>query len=265
MAAIKIRLIYLIYSPLFSIFSMNQKSDKISDKPVALITGASRGIGAAMALQLAKAGYHCIIAARSIGGLEEVDDAIRSLKIKDLDASATIAALDLRAPEMIDALAAQIYERYGRLDALIGNGAMLGTLTPVAHQDPTEFETVFQVNTLANQRLIRVMDPLLKRSQSPRVVMVTSSAASHPHAYWGAYAASKAALNQLTLIYAAEVAHTPIKVNLLDPGATRTAMRQSAFPGENPNSLKTPDKVAQAMMALLGDDAPHGTILRVEA
>lgn len=228
-----------------------------TDKPIALITGASRGIGAAMAKKLGAAGYHCILTARTIGGLEEVDDAIQQA-----GGSATIAALDLRDGSMIDALAAQIYARFGRLDVLIGNAALLGALSPVPHQDPNEFAHVFEVNVHANQRLIRVMDPLLRLAKSPRVVMVTSSAATHPHAFWGAYGASKAALNQLTLIYAEEMAHTNMRVNLLDPGATRTRMRAKAFPGEDPNTLKSPEKVADALLPLLGADAPHGKILR---
>lgn len=231
-----------------------------SQKPIALITGASRGIGAASAVALAKAGYHCVITARTIGGLEEVDDAIQAT-----GGSATIAPMDLRDGAMIDALAVQTYERFGRLDALIGNAALLGSLGPVPHQDPNEFEHVFTVNVLANQRLLRVMDPLLRLAPAPRVVMVTSSAANNPHAFWGAYAASKAALNQLTLIYAEEMAGTKMRVNLLDPGATRTAMRAKAFPGEDPMTLKPPEKVAEALLTLLSENAPHGQILRVTA
>ncbi len=226
--------------------------------PIALITGASRGIGAATALAMAKAGYHCVLTARTVGGLEETDDAIRAI-----GGSATIVPLDLRQLPMIDSLAAQIYERFGKLDALIGNAGMLGNLTPIAHHDTNEWEDVFRINVHANARLLRACDPLLKRSEHPRVVMVTSSAARHAIAYWGAYAASKAALEQLTLIYAAEVASTTIRVNLLDPGGTRTRMRAKAFPSEDTSRLHTPEMVADTIVNLCTENAPHGTHSRV--
>lgn len=226
--------------------------------PIALITGASRGIGAATALAMAKAGYHCVLTARTVGGLEETDDAIRAI-----GGSATIVPLDLRQLGMVDSLAAQVYERFGKLDALIGNAGMLGNLTPIAHHDTNEWEDVFRINVHANARLLRGCDPLLKKSESPRVVMVTSSAARHAVAYWGAYAASKAALEQLALIYAAEVVNTPIRVNLLDPGGTRTRMRAKAFPSEDTSRLHSPEQVAEAVLRLCANDAPHGTHSRV--
>lgn len=231
-----------------------------SPSKVALITGASRGIGAATAIALAKSGYHCIITARTVGGLEDVDDAITAA-----GGTATICPLDLRQGAMIDSLAAHIYERFGKLDVLIGNAGMLGTLTPIAHHDPNEWEDVFRINVHANARLLRALDPLLKRSDAARVVMVTSSAATHAYAYWGAYAASKAALEQLTNIYAAEVATTPIRVNLLDPGGTKTRMRAKAFPSEDTSRLNRPEQVAEAVLALCEADAPHAGRLRVGA
>ncbi len=226
--------------------------------PVALITGASRGIGAAAARALAKASYHCILTARTVGGLEEVDDQIRAA-----GGSATICPLDLRQLSMIDSLAAQLYERFGKLDVFIGNAGMLGTLTPIAHHDPAEWEDVFRINVHANARLLRALDPLLKRAEAARVVMVTSGAATKAIPYWGAYAASKAALENLTHIYAAEVASTNIHVNLLDPGGTATRMRAKAFPGEDARTLHQPDQVAEAILALCEADAPHDGRLRV--
>lgn len=224
--------------------------------PVALITGASRGIGAATAIAMAGAGYHCVITARTVGGLEETDDAIRAA-----GGSTTIVPLDLRQLSMIDNLVAQIYERFGRLDVLIGNAGMLGNLTPIAHHDPNEWEDVFRINVHANARLIRACDPLLKRAEQPRVIMVTSSAAIKPVAYWGAYAASKAALEQLTSIYMAEVASTPIRVHLLDPGGTRTRMRAKAFPSEDPSRLHSPEQVAEAILNLCNDSSDkHGRV-----
>lgn len=220
---------------------------------IALITGASRGIGAAAAKSLAAQGAHVVLAARTVGGLEEVDDAVR-----ELGGSATLVPVDLRQMDMVDAIGAQIYERFGRLDILIGNAAILGSLSPLAHASPSEVEDVFTVNTIANYRLIRACDPLLRRSDAGRVVMVTSGAAVAPLAYWGPYAASKAALEHLTLTYAAEMKSTNVRVNLLDPGATRTRMRAKAFPGEDPMSLPTPDDVAKWFVTLCAADAPHG-------
>lgn len=220
---------------------------------VALITGASRGIGAAAAKRLAAEGAHVVLAARTVGGLEEVDDAVKAL-----GGTATLVPIDLRQMEMVDALGAQVYERFGRLDILVGNAAILGSLSPLAHASPSEVEDVFTVNTIANYRLLRACDPLLRRAPAGRVIMVTSGAAAAPIAYWGPYASSKAALEHLTLTYAAEVKQTNIRVNLLDPGAVRTRMRAKAFPGEDPNSLPTPEAVAQWFVKLSGTEAPHG-------
>ena len=222
---------------------------------IALITGASRGIGAATAKRLAREGAQVIITARTVGGLEAVDDAVRAAGGKP----AVIVPLDLRQMEQIDILGAQLYERFGKLDILIGNAGMLGSLSPLAHASPSEVEDVFTVNALANYRLLRSCDPLLRASSAGRVVMVTSGAAVTPVAYWGPYAASKAALEHLTLTYAAEVTTMPgLRVNVLDPGAVATAMRAKAFPGEDAGKLPTPDSVTEWIVRLCEAEAPHG-------
>ena len=221
---------------------------------VALITGASRGIGAAVAKRFAAEGAHVVLTARTVGGLEEVDDAIRTTTGKE----ASLVPLDLRQSEMIDSLGARIFERFGKLDILIGNAAMLGTLSPVSHATPSEVEDVFKVNTLANYRLIRACDPLLRRAAHGRVVMVSSGAAKAPIAFWGAYAASKAALEHLTFTYAAEVKQTNIHVNVLDPGVVGTRMRAQAFPGEDPGELPRPEAITDYFVRLASQAAPHG-------
>lgn len=223
------------------------------DKKIALISGASRGIGAAVAKRFAAEGAHVVLAARTVGGLEAVDDAIRAA-----GGTATLVPVDLRQMDMIDMLGAQLYERFGHLDILVGNAALLGSLSPVAHASPAEVEDVFTVNTLANFRLLRACDPLLRRAQAGRVIMVTSGAATRPVPYWGPYAASKIALEHLTLTYAEEVKPTAIRANLIDPGAVATAMRARAFPGEDPATLPTPDSVAEWFVRLAEPDAPTG-------
>ncbi len=223
------------------------------DKKIALITGASRGIGAAAAKALAAEGAHVILVGRTIGGLEEVDDAIRAN-----GGSATLVPLDLRQMDMIDSLGAQVYERFSKLDFLIGNAAMLGPLSPVAHASPSEVEDVFHVNVIANYRLIRACDPLLRRSEAGRVIMLSSGAAVAPIAYWGPYAASKSALEHLTFTYAAEMRTTNVRVNVLDPGVVRSKMRSQAFPAEDPSTLPAPEDVAHWFVRLCDDDAPHG-------
>jgi NAD(P)-dependent dehydrogenase (short-subunit alcohol dehydrogenase family) len=234
---------------------MNDASSQTHhQKRVALITGASRGIGAAVAVALAKTGVHVVLTARTIGGLEEVDDIIRSS-----GGSASLLPMDIRQYDQIDALGAELFARYGRLDILVGNAAMLGALSPVAHMDPAQFEDIMAINVTANYRLLRSMDPLLRKSPAGRVVMVTSGAARNAYAYWGAYAASKAALETLTLSYAAEVQKTHIRVNLVDPGAVATAMRASAFPGEDAKLLPRPEDVVPLFLSLCSDEAqvPH--------
>jgi NAD(P)-dependent dehydrogenase (short-subunit alcohol dehydrogenase family) len=230
---------------------------KLENK-IALITGASRGIGAAVAKRFAAEGAQVILTARTVGGLEAVDDAIRSS-----GKPTTIVPLDLRQGEMIDALAAEIFKRYDRLDILVGNAAMLGSLSPLPHASPAEFEDIFKINVTANYRLIRALDPLLRRSEAGRVIMVTSGAAATPVAYWGPYAASKAALEHLTLTYAAEMRQTTIRANLIDPGAVRTNMRAQAFPGEDPMSLPAPEAITDLFVELATAKAPQGKIIRV--
>ena len=227
---------------------------------LALVTGASRGIGAATAEALAAAGAHVIVAARTEAGLIEVDD-----RIAAAGGSATIAPFDLRDGEAVDRLAAAVANRWGKLDILVLNAATLGSLSPVPHIDPKEFDTVVALNLTANWRLIRAFDPLLRASEAGRLITLTSSVATTPRAYWGTYAATKAALDSLVLTYGEEVANiTPVRVAIVDPGATATAMRARAFPGEDAATLKPPSAVAAAIVALLGEDWPAGMRRRVE-
>ena len=222
------------------------------DGRVALITGASRGIGRASAIALAKAGAHVILAARTVGGLEETDD-----EIQKAGGSATLVPMNLRDGEAIDRLGASIFERWGKLDAFLGNAGVLGQLTPLAHLEPKTFQEVLEVNVTANWRLIRSLDPLLRLSDAGRVLFVTSGAAKKHTAYWGAYAVSKAALETLALTYAAECAATNIKVNLINPGAMRTAMRKKAMPGEDPATLPAPEALAPKIVEMLSPDYGH--------
>ncbi len=218
---------------------------------IAVVTGASRGIGRATARALAAAGAHVVAVARTVGGLEELDDDIRG----DGVGAATLVPLDLRDGAGIDRLGAAIYERWGRLDILVANAAVLGVITPLAHLDPKVWDEVFAVNITANWRLLRAFDPLLRHSDAGRVVFVTSSAAKRAPAYWGAYSVSKAALEALARTYEAETRQTPLQVSVFDPGATRTRMRALAMPGENPGRLPTPDDAAARLLALLGGGA----------
>jgi len=213
---------------------------------IALVTGASRGIGRECAMALAAAGAHVIAVARTVGALEELDDEIRAL-----GGTATLVPLDLKDMPALDRLGGTIFERWGRLDAFLGNAGMLGVLTPLAHLEPKAFEQTMAVNVAANWRMIRSFDPLLRRSDAGRAVFLTSGAARKHTPFWGIYAASKAALESLALSYAAECATTNIRVNLFNPGPLRTAMRAKAFPGEDPATLKTPDTVAPAIVELL--------------
>jgi NAD(P)-dependent dehydrogenase (short-subunit alcohol dehydrogenase family) len=212
---------------------------------IALVTGASRGIGHATALALTKAGAHVVAVARTVGALEELDDAIRGL-----GGSATLVPLDLKDYPGIDRLGLALHERFGRLDALIGNAGILGPLSPLGHVEAAAWEEVMAVNVTANWRLIRAMDPLLKRSDAGRVVLISSGVAAQALAYWGPYAASKAALEVLARTYAAETATTNVCVNVLTPGPIRTRMRAQAMPGEDPMTLETPDKVAEKIVDL---------------
>lgn len=223
---------------------MTAPAGRLHDR-VALITGASRGIGRAVARRFAEEGAHLILVARTVGGLEEVDD-----EIKALGASATLVPLDLTDLPAIDRLGAALFDRFGRLDVLVGNAGMLGSLGPLAHTKPEAWDKVLAVNLTANWRLIRSMDVLLRASDAGRAIFVTDRAASAPRAYWGAYEIAKTALETMVGIYAAEVEGTKVRVNLLDPGTTRTAMRAQAFPGEDPQSLKPPEAVADIFVEL---------------
>jgi NAD(P)-dependent dehydrogenase (short-subunit alcohol dehydrogenase family) len=228
---------------------------------VALVTGASRGIGAATAEALGAAGAHVILVARTAAALEEVEDRIHAA-----GGSATIAPLDLADGESIARLGAAVAERWPALDILILNAAMLGSLTPVQDIDPKEYSRLLSLNLLAPQALIATFDPLLRRAERADVVALTSSVGGEPRAFWGAYGSSKAALEVLLLAYADETEHTGrMRVHIVDPGATRTRMRALAFPGEEPESVKPPEVVAKAIVDRILADTPTGEKVRVEA
>jgi NAD(P)-dependent dehydrogenase (short-subunit alcohol dehydrogenase family) len=212
---------------------------------IALVTGASRGIGAAVAERFAAEGAHLLLVARTVGGLEEVDD-----KIRAVGGAATLVPLDLRDFIKIDELAAAIYGRYGKLDILVGNAAEFGAFSPLGHIDPTLWQEVIDLNLTANWRLIRAMDPLLRAAEHGRAIFVTSGIARSPRAYWGPYAVSKAGLEALVRTYAAEIEKTRVRVNLLGPGVVRTQLRARVFPGEDPLSLPPPESVAEAFVQL---------------
>lgn len=216
---------------------------------LALVTGASRGIGYFAALELARRGAHVIAAARTVGGLEELDDAIKAE-----GGTATLVPLDLTDHAAIDRLGASIDQRWGRLDMLLANAGMLGGLSPIPHIDPAVFEKVMNVNVTANFRLMRSLEPLLTASPSGRAVFITSGAARSCKPFWGAYATSKAALEGLARVWAHEHAHGKLRVNLVNPGAMRTAMRALAMPGEDPQILPHPSELAGDLAWLLGPD-----------
>ena len=227
---------------------------------IAVVTGASRGIGAATARALAAQGAHVVLVARTSGGLEETEEAIHAA-----GGTATIAPLDLADGDSIGRLAHAVAERWGRLDLLVLNAAMLGTLSPVPAIDPKEFSRLLTLNVGAQQALIAAFDPLLRQSARPRVIGVTSSVGAKPSAFWGAYGASKAALDALLLSYAAEMTNlSDLRVAIVDPGATATAMRAKAYPGEDPATLKSPDVVGNAIAKLLASDFATGHRIRVE-
>jgi len=205
---------------------------------IALITGASRGIGRAVALRFAREGADVILVARTQGALEELDDEIRGI-----GRHAILVPADLTDYGAIDRVGAAVLERWGRLDVLVGNAGALGVLGPIGHTDPAVWEQVFTINVTANWRLIRSFDPLLRASDAGRAIFVTTGV-SGGRAYWGVYAASKAALEAMARTYAEEVAKTAVRVNLINPGGTRTRMRAEAYPGEDPMTLKTPDDIA---------------------
>ncbi|HEX3864216.1 MAG TPA: SDR family oxidoreductase [Stellaceae bacterium] len=212
---------------------------------VVLITGASRGIGAAIAERFAREGAHLVLTARTVGGLEETDDRVRAA-----GGSATLVPLDLRDFVKIDELAAALYQRYGRLDVLVGNAAEFGTFSPLGHIDPEQWRETLDLNLTANWRLIRAMDPLLRAAPHGRTIFVTSAIAAAPLAYWGAYAVSKAGLEALVRVYAAEIDNTAVRANLVMPGPVGTRLRARVFPGEKPENLPGPDSVADAFLDL---------------
>ena len=227
---------------------------------VVLVTGASRGIGYATALEAARRGAHVIAVARTVGGLEELDDAIQ-----ELGGSSTLVPLDLRDGDAIDRLGAAIFERWGHLDGLVANAGLLGVLSPVPHIKPDEFDKVMSVNVTANFRLLRSLDLLLRQSEAGRAVFVSSSAAKSAKAFWGLYAASKAALDALVKSYAGELGETGVKANILYPGAVRTAMRAKAMPGEDPETLPSPADIAPRVADLLSPGlAENGKIYNVD-
>ena len=212
---------------------------------IALVTGASRGIGAAVAIRLARDGAHVVLAARTVGGLEEIDDAVRAI-----GGSATLVPVDLRDFIKIDELAARLCERWGRLDILVGNAAEFGVFSPLGHIDPKTWAEVVDLNLTANWRLIRAMDPLLRAAPAGRAIFVGDTIGRNPLPYWGPYAVSKAALESLVRIYAGEAAKTRVRVNLINPGIVRTRLRARAFPGEDPGKLPPPESVTDAFLAL---------------
>lgn len=217
---------------------------------IALVTGASRGIGAAVAKRFAAEGAKLILTARTVGGLEEADDAVREAG----GDPATLVPLDLRSFDQIDQLGASLYERFGKLDVLVGNAGVLGVLSPTAQVPPETWAETLDVNLTANWRLIRSLDPLLRQSEAGRAIFVTSGAAHKGAAYWAPYAVSKAGLETLVRTYAAEQGKTNVKANLLDPGPIRTRMRKQAFPGEDPATLRTPDDITDRFVELAAAD-----------
>ena len=232
------------------------------DGRVALVTGASRGIGRAVAARFAAEGAEVICVARTQGALEELDD-----EVSKAGGKVILAPQDLREGDKIDQMAAAVFQRFGRLDVLVGNaGEIGGGLTPVGHYEPRHFQAAFDVNVTANWRLIRAFDPLLRQSPAGRAIFVTSGVTRGVFPYWGAYAASKAALEAMVLTWAAEIGRiTPVKVNLVDPGVVATRMRAQAFPGEDPATLTQPDAVAGAFVDLAEAACPrHGEIVRAQ-
>ncbi|WP_169196689.1 SDR family NAD(P)-dependent oxidoreductase [Devosia sp. MC1541] len=227
---------------------------------VIVVTGASRGIGYATALEAARRGAHVIAIARTVGGLEELDDAIQAI-----GGSTTLVPLDLRDGDAIDRIGAAIYERWGKLDGLVANAGLLGVLSPVAHLKPDEFDKVFSVNVTANYRLLRSLDVLLRQADAGRAVFVSSSSARSAKPFWGLYAASKAALEALVKSYSGEISTTNVRANVFYPGAVRTAMRAKAMPGEDANTLPQPSDIAPAIVDLLSASVTeNGKVFNIE-
>lgn len=216
---------------------------------VAVVTGASRGIGRAVALELARAGAHVVALARTVGGLEELDDAIRAA-----GGAATLVPVDIKDFDALDRLGAALHERWGKLDVLFANAGVLGPITPIGHVDPTSWDDVMAVNVTANWRLLRSLDPLLRASDAGRAVFLSSGAAHKCLAYWGPYSISKAAVEALARTYAAETASTAVRVTIVNPGPLRTAMRAAAMPGEDPMTLRTPEEIAPKLVPLVSPE-----------
>jgi NAD(P)-dependent dehydrogenase (short-subunit alcohol dehydrogenase family) len=224
---------------------------------LALVTGASRGIGAAVAVRFAAEGAHLVLAARTPGALEEVDDAIRAA-----GSSATLVPVDLCDHGKIDDIAAALYERWGRLDILVGNAAEAADFSPLGHIDPEIWRRILDLDLTANWRLIRAMDPLLRRAPAGRAIFVTCEIGHDPVAYGGAYAVAKAGLEALVKIYAQEIANTSVRANLVNPGTTRTRLRARGFPGEDPATLKPPEDATEPFLALaLPDCTRNGELV----
>ena len=219
---------------------------------IALITGASRGIGRAVALAFAREGAHVVLLARTQGALEELDDEIR-----EVGGSATLIRLDLRKGDQLDALGPTLFQRWGKLDILVGNAGILGPLSPLGHITADAWNDVMNINLTANWRLIRTCDPLLRKSDAGRAIFVTSGAALAKYAYWGPYAVSKAGLEALVKTYAHEMERTPVRSNLINPGPVRTVMRAKAFPGEDPEKLPAPEELAPLFVELASPDCPR--------
>ncbi len=216
---------------------------------VALVTGASKGIGYHLALELAARGAHIIALARTVSGLTELDN-----QIQKKGARATLVPLDLHHLENIDTLSVSIAKRWQKLDIMVANAGILGTLSPIAHTENMVFEDVFQINLISQWRLMKAVEPLLRQSDAGRAILLSSSVAHVARAFWGPYAASKAALETLARCWAEELKQTPIKINCVDPGATRTAMRAQAMPGEDPQTLPSPQEVAAKIVHLSSPD-----------
>jgi NAD(P)-dependent dehydrogenase (short-subunit alcohol dehydrogenase family) len=234
---------------------------KMLEGKVALVTGASRGLGRAAALALAKQGLHIIATARTQGGLEELDD-----EIKAVGSSATLVPMDITDYPAIDRLGAAIFERWKKLDVLIGNAGLLGKLTPLPHIEPKSWDDVMAVNVTANYRLLRSIDPLLRLAPHGRAIFVTSGLANKCWPYWGTYSISKAALEAMVKTYAAEMQTTSVRANCFSPGATRTKMRATAMPGEDPMTLPTPEEVAAQIVPMCADDfVDNGAVYKYAA
>lgn len=225
---------------------------------LAFVSGASRGLGRATALALAREGAHVIVTARSTGALEELDDEIRAA-----GGAATLLALDLRKSDRLDQLGPTIFQRWDKLDILVANAGILGPLSPLPHVTADAWTSVIETNLSANWRLIRTFDPLLQRAKAGRAVFISSSAATAKSAYWGPYAVSKAGLEALAKTYALENANTSVRVNIVDPGPMSTAMRAKAFPGEDPKTIPAPPDVAALVLELcLPTEKRNGDIVR---